>query len=101
MVLSKYREAIQHGRAVRWEEESVYPAGRRHGEVAVTPLYDANGAATRLIGIVHDITERKSAEAALTGALVRGALEEHAATFSPTKNPRIIEGGLRSTHGFT
>ena len=47
------------------EEETVYPAGRRYGEVAVTPLYDAGGGATHLIGIVHDITERKRLEESL------------------------------------
>lgn len=62
MVLDHYREAIRSGQTVRWEEESVYPAGRRYGEVAVTPLYDAGGVATHLIGIVHDITERKRME---------------------------------------
>jgi PAS domain S-box-containing protein len=62
MVLNHYREAILSGQTVRWEEESVYPAGRRYGEVAVTPLYDAGGVATHLIGIVHDITERKIRE---------------------------------------
>src|SRR5215469_10533178 len=62
MVLNHYREAIRSGQTVRWEEESVYPAGRRYGEVAVTPLYDASGPATHLIGIVHDITERKRLE---------------------------------------
>jgi PAS domain S-box-containing protein len=41
IVLNHYREAIRSGQPVRWEEESVYPAGRRCGEVAVTPLYDA------------------------------------------------------------
>src|SRR5262249_7427147 len=65
MVLNHYREAILSGRTVRWEEESVYPAGRRHGEVAVTPLYDASGVATHLIGIVHDVTERKGLEESL------------------------------------
>jgi PAS domain S-box-containing protein len=59
MVLNRYREAILTGHTVRWEEVSVYPAGQRYGEVAVTPLYDASGVATHLIGIVHDITERK------------------------------------------
>src|SRR4029079_12123005 len=59
MVLNRYREAIMTGHTVRWEEVSVYPAGQRYGEVAVTPLYDASGVATHLIGIVHDITERK------------------------------------------
>lgn len=62
MVLNRYREAIRSGQPVRWEEKSVYPAGQRYGEVAVTPLYDASGLATHLIGIVHDITERKRLE---------------------------------------
>src|SRR5215831_14964783 len=62
MVLSRYREAIRSGQPVRWEEKSVYPAGQKYGEVAVTPLYDASGLATHLIGIVHDITERKRLE---------------------------------------
>jgi PAS domain S-box-containing protein len=61
-VLNHYREAIRSGHSVRWEEKSAYPAGERYGEVAVTPLYDANGSATHLIGIVHDITERKRLE---------------------------------------
>jgi PAS domain S-box-containing protein len=65
MVLNHYREAILSGQTVRWEEESVYPAGRRYGEVAVTPLYHAGGVATHLIGIVHDITERKRLEESL------------------------------------
>jgi PAS domain-containing protein len=64
-VLNHYREAILSGQTVRWEEESVYPAGRRYGEVAVTPLYDASGVATHLIGIVHDVTERKRLEESL------------------------------------
>ncbi len=62
MVLNYYRQAIRTGQAVRWEETSVYPKGRRYGEVAVMPLFDTNGVATHLIGIVHDITERKQAE---------------------------------------
>src|SRR5215475_11229931 len=62
VVLNHYREAIRSRQTVRWEEESVYPAGQRYGEVAVTPLYGANGLATHLIGIVHDITERKRLE---------------------------------------
>jgi PAS domain S-box-containing protein len=65
MVLNHYREAIRSGQTVRWEEVSVYPAGRRIADVAVTPLYDAAGVATHLIGIVHDITERKKTEQAL------------------------------------
>src|SRR5215831_13139522 len=62
MVLNHYREAVRSGKTVQWEEVSVYPAGERHGEVAVTPLYNVGGVATHLIGIVHDITERKHSE---------------------------------------
>jgi PAS domain S-box-containing protein len=65
MVLNHYREAIRTGQTVRWEEESVYPSGRRYGEVAVTPLPSAGGAVTHLIGIVHDITERIQAKEAM------------------------------------
>src|SRR5215475_10047555 len=42
MVLKHYREAILSGQTVRWDEESVYPAGRRYGAVAVTPMCDAS-----------------------------------------------------------
>ena len=35
------------------------------GEVAVTPVYDANGVATHLIGMVYDITEREQLEGTL------------------------------------
>jgi PAS domain S-box-containing protein len=62
MVLKHYLEAIRSGQTVRWEEESVYPAGRRYSEVAVTPLHDGSGSATHLIGMVHDLTERKRME---------------------------------------
>jgi PAS domain S-box-containing protein len=65
VVLNHYREAIRSGQTVQWEEVSVYPAGRRIAEVAVTPLYDSAGVATHLIGLVHDITEHRKAEEAL------------------------------------
>jgi PAS domain S-box-containing protein len=65
IVLNHYREAIRSGETVHWEEVSVYPAGRRIAEVAVTPLYDGAGVATHLIGLVHDITEYRKAEEAL------------------------------------
>src|SRR5215469_5410033 len=65
LVLNHYREAIRTGQTVRWKEVSVYPAGRKVGEVAVTPLYNVGGNATHLIGIVYDITERERLEEAL------------------------------------
>src|SRR6476660_5366101 len=40
---SKYREAIDGCKTVSWEESVSYPAGRRVGEVTVTPLTDKAG----------------------------------------------------------
>ncbi len=62
LVLGNYEEAIRDKKTVTWEEVSVYPTGTKHGEVSVTPIFDANGHCTNLIGTVHDITERKQAE---------------------------------------
>ena len=62
MVLEKYRQAIEKKAVVRWEEVSDYPTGQLVGEVSVAPVFDDDGACTHLVGIVHDITERKLAE---------------------------------------
>jgi len=65
MVLGKYRQAIEENNTVVWEETSDYPTGRLTGEVSVVPIFDNKGNCTHLVGSVHDITERKRAEAAL------------------------------------
>jgi PAS domain S-box-containing protein len=62
LVLEKYNQAILENTTVTWEEITVYPSGKKYGEVSVTPLTDAAGRCTNLVGIVHDITERKGAE---------------------------------------
>ena len=65
MVLGKYRQAIEENATLIWEETSDYPSGRLTGEVTVVPVFDNKGTCTHLVGSVHDITERKRAEAAL------------------------------------
>jgi PAS domain S-box-containing protein len=65
MALGKYRQAVEENTIVFWEETSDYPTGRLTGEVSVAPLFDNKGRCTHLVGSVHDITERKRAEAAL------------------------------------
>ena len=65
MVLGKYRQAIKENTTLVWEETSDYPTGRLTGEVSVVPVFDNIGNCTHLVGSVHDITERKRAEAAL------------------------------------
>ena len=58
LVLTKYRDAIRTGHAVRWDEVSTYPAGIQQGEVTITPICDDTGRCTNLLGTVHDITAR-------------------------------------------
>ena len=62
IVLGKYRQAIEEGTVVRWEETSDYPTGRLTGEVSVAPVFDNTGTCTHLVGSVHDITEVKRAQ---------------------------------------
>jgi PAS domain S-box-containing protein len=56
MVLGNYRTAISEGRTVRWNETTDYPAGRKYGEVSITPMVDPDGTCRHLIGTVHDVT---------------------------------------------
>jgi PAS domain S-box-containing protein len=62
IVLKNYRAAIDHKQSFQWEETSDYPSGSRTGIVSVTPVFDERGNCTMLIGVVHDITDRKKAE---------------------------------------
>ena len=66
MVLGKYRQAIEGKTIVLWEETSDYPCGRLTGEVSIVPVFDETGTCTYLVGSVHDITERKRAEQAIS-----------------------------------
>ncbi|HEU4580002.1 MAG TPA: PAS domain S-box protein [Polyangiaceae bacterium] len=61
-VLAQYRRAIRERRTIRWDEVTPYPAGKRYGEVTITPIFDGSGTCTNLVGTVHDITERRLAE---------------------------------------
>ncbi len=61
LVLARYREAIDGRRTVRWDEVTDYPTGRKYGEVAVTPLVDASGRCTGLLGTVADVSEARRA----------------------------------------
>ena len=63
VVLDRYDEAIRTRRRVTWDEVTRYPAGTKHGEVSVSPVFDPRGVATHLVGTVHDVTARREAEA--------------------------------------
>ncbi|MEX5749016.1 EAL domain-containing protein [Massilia sp. X63] len=57
MVRDHYRTAIRTGQTQRWEEHTDFPAGRRVGRVSITPVFDADGRCTDLVGTVHDISD--------------------------------------------
>lgn len=65
LVLNNYRTAIRERRRVDWEEVSVYPTGRKVGEVTVVPVFDASGTCHHLIGAVHDVTENRQMQESL------------------------------------
>jgi PAS domain S-box-containing protein len=62
VVLANYLRSIQERRTITWDEVSAYPAGLKYGEVSITPIFDADGRCTNLVGTVHDVTERRRAE---------------------------------------
>ena len=63
MILGNYRKAIDEHKTIQWEDNSEYPSGRRTGIVSISPVYNNENVCTLLVGTVHDITERKIAEA--------------------------------------
>ncbi len=87
LVLGKYREAIHTGQPTRWKEVSVYPAGKKTGEVTVTPVFDADGNCTQLVGTVHDMTERMRTVEALVHSE-----ERFRAIFDSTADGLLLAG---------
>ena len=77
VVLGHYSEAIRTGQTQRWEETSDYPAGKKVGEVSVTPVFDAAGNCSDLVGTVHDITALVNREQRLQSANARFAQLAH------------------------
>lgn len=65
MVIGKYKQALETGRLVQWEEVTEYPTGAKTGIVSVVPVMDSHGKPVQLVGSVHDITERAEVERAL------------------------------------
>ncbi|MCW5808500.1 MAG: PAS domain S-box protein, partial [Deltaproteobacteria bacterium] len=62
-MLPRFREAIATRGEVRWEEVARFPAGEKHGEVALSPVFDELGRCTSLVGSVRDLTALRAAEA--------------------------------------
>jgi PAS domain S-box-containing protein len=63
--LGKYKEAISEKKTVFWEQVFAYPTGELAGAVTVTPVLNAHGVCTHLVGSINDITEHEQADEAL------------------------------------
>jgi diguanylate cyclase (GGDEF)-like protein/PAS domain S-box-containing protein len=68
LMLPHFDQAIAGACTQRWEESAGFPSGCKVGSISVTPLFDAGGTCTALIGSVHDITELKRVEGQLRTA---------------------------------
>jgi PAS domain S-box-containing protein len=65
LALTHIREVVQTGQRATWQTTSDYPAGRRTGEVCLTPLFNAQNECCQLVGVVHDLTTQKQTEECL------------------------------------
>jgi two-component system, cell cycle sensor histidine kinase and response regulator CckA len=94
-VLGKYREALHENRSIKWEEVSDYPAGRRVGEVIVTPLVYETTGRKYLVGAVHDISDLRAEQEALkkTVEMLNVALRttHEAFVFLRLRDERILD----------
>lgn len=59
--LSKYRLVLKEKKILRWEVSSEFNGIMRYGDLVLIPICNES-LCTALIGIVHDITEKKLAE---------------------------------------
>ena len=61
LVRSKYREVIETRRPVVYFETADLPAGRRHAEIALSPILGPDGAVANILGTIKDVTAREEA----------------------------------------
>jgi PAS domain S-box-containing protein len=64
-IVRRYRDCIELGRPIEYEQELDFGAGLRCYETRLVPLRDAGGEITRILGFARDITARRAAEQAL------------------------------------
>ncbi|HKC66808.1 MAG TPA: PAS domain-containing protein, partial [Bacteroidia bacterium] len=62
MVLGNYKQVVQTKKMMEWEEVGQFPTGTKIGIVCMSPILDKEGNCVQLLGVIHDITERKKAE---------------------------------------
>ena len=62
LVNTNYNEALRTGKVIDYIEVAVHPSGKRVGEIRVIPIKEEDSTSTRILGIAHDVTERKRME---------------------------------------
>ena len=63
--LKNYGQVVKEKKMLEWEETNSYPTGIRTGIVYMSPILDKQGNCVQLLGVVHDITERKKSEVSI------------------------------------
>jgi PAS domain S-box-containing protein len=61
VVNANFQRCVEAGAPIRYEEQLNLPVGRRFFDTALSPVRDGTGRICRLVGIAHNITERKQA----------------------------------------
>jgi PAS domain S-box-containing protein len=62
LVRSLYERAIATRQPVVYEEEATLPAGHRHAEITLIPIFDGDGPVTHILADIRDVTARTVAE---------------------------------------
>ncbi|MFP5041405.1 PAS domain S-box protein [Parasediminibacterium sp. JCM 36343] len=65
IAMEKIGEAIKEQKLTRWQETLEYPNKKMIGEISITPIYNQKNECIRLIGSIHDLTDRIKAEEAM------------------------------------
>lgn len=66
--LENYKRVIETNKPYSWEQISEKPSGNKVGVITITPVNNEEDGCKMLVGVAHDITERKKAEQDLADA---------------------------------
>ena len=62
LVRSQYERAIATRQPVVYEEHAELPAGTRHAEIVLIPIFEGRGPVTHILADIRDVTARTDAE---------------------------------------
>ncbi|HYZ63260.1 MAG TPA: ATP-binding protein [Acetobacteraceae bacterium] len=65
---AEFARCVETGAGIELSEEFEFPGGKGTFELTLTPMHDAGGQVTRLLGVARDVTERNRLEERLRSA---------------------------------